>query len=139
VLLSPARGTAGAEGPAPGIGTPDCRPGRQALDEAASVSPSGVPESRRKGAVWRLGSLLAVCEEARGGAAWAELSSLEPLSSIERCDLGVEVVCREKVHDEVVRRRPARLQISERELLSVQPPPLSLSLPSFALLVSGWV
>ena len=66
-----------------------------------------------------MGSLLAVCEEARGGAAWAELPSLEPLSSIERCDLGVEVVCREKVHDEVVRRRLARLQISERELLSV--------------------
>lgn len=65
----------------------------------------------------------------------------EPLSSIERSDLGVEVVCRENVHvhDEVVRRRPARLQVSERELLSVQPPPLSLSFPNFTLLVSGWV
>lgn len=139
MLLSPAQGTVGAEGPAPGIGTPDCRPGRQARDEAASVSPSGVLESRRKAAVWRLGSLLADCEEAREGAAWAELPSLEPLSSVERCDLGVDVVCREKVHGAVVRRRPARLQISERELISVQPPPPCLSFPSFTWLVSGWV
>ena len=67
------KGRRAPRGPAPGTGTPDCRPGRQARDEAASVSPSGVLGSRKKAAVWRLGSLLADCdckrEKARGGAA----------------------------------------------------------------------
>lgn len=53
------------------------------------------------------GASVADCEENRGGVGGT--SVLRPLRSIERCDLGVEVVCREKVHCEVVRRRPARL------------------------------
>lgn len=50
--LSPARGTVGAEGPAPGLGHLTAfQAARLAMKLFAS--PSGVLESRRKGAVWR--------------------------------------------------------------------------------------